>query len=66
MVYSVDHGLGWKEKKGWTVYLGLNLNDIDMKLQVYKAIEKYLKKAKLKPALVSVESVHAPYYRMEP
>jgi hypothetical protein len=66
LVYSVDHGLGWKEKKGWTVYLGLNLNDIDMKLQVYKAIEKYLKKAKLKPALVSVESVHAPYYRMEP
>lgn len=65
LLYSVEHGLGWKEKKGWEVYLGQNLSDVDMKLRVYKAIEKHLKKAGLKPALVSVEMVHAPYYRME-
>ena len=65
LLYSMEHGLGWKEKKGWEVYLGQDLTNVDMKLNVYEAIAKHLKKANLKPALVSVEMVHAPYYRME-
>ena len=66
LVYSTDHGLGWKEKKGWTVYLGTDLSDITMKLQVYDAIFTHLKKSGIKPAMVSVEMVHSPYYRLEP
>lgn len=65
LLYSMEHGLGWKEKKGWEVYLGQDLDNIDMKLNVYEAIKKHLKKAGLQPALVSVEMVHAPYYRLE-
>lgn len=66
LVYSTDHGLGWKEKKGWTVYLGTNLADIEMKLRVYDAIFKHLKQSGIQPAMVSVETVHSPYYRLEP
>jgi hypothetical protein len=66
LVYSTDHGLGWKEKKGWTVYFGHGFENIDQKLQVYDAIEKHLKRENIKPSVVSVESVHAPYYRLEP
>jgi hypothetical protein len=66
LVYSTDHGLGWKEKKGWTVYLGTDLSNITMKLQVYDAIFKHLKKSGIQPELVSVEMVHSPYYRLAP
>jgi cell division protein FtsQ len=66
LLYSVEHGLGWKEKKGWDVFLGLDLKDIELKLRMYDAIKKHLKNAGLKPSLVSVEMIHAPYYRLEP
>lgn len=65
LLYSVEHGLGWKEKKGWDVYLGTDFEQIDTKLQVYDAILKHLKQNNLSPALVSVELLHAPYYKME-
>ncbi len=64
LVYDGEHGLGWQEKQGWSVYFG-DARDIDMKLNVYKILLKQLKKEGIKPALVSVEYVHAPYYRLE-
>jgi hypothetical protein len=66
LIYSVSNGIGWKDKKGWEVYLGMDLNNTEMKLQVYEAIFKHLRKSNLKPSLVSVENIHAPYYRLEP
>jgi cell division protein FtsQ len=64
LVFDSVHGLGWKDKKGWEVYFG-DVSDIDMKLNVYKAILQKLKKEKIEPALISIEYVHAPYYRLE-
>jgi POTRA domain, FtsQ-type len=64
LIYSKDHGLGWKDAQGWDAYFG-NVRDIDMKLKVYQALVKQLKKEKLKPVLISVEYVHNPYYRLE-
>jgi cell division protein FtsQ len=64
LVYDSAHGLGWKDKKGWEVYFG-DVSDIDMKLNVYKALIQKLKKEKIEPALISVEYVNAPYYRLE-
>jgi cell division protein FtsQ len=64
MVYDSQHGLGWKDKRGWDVYFG-DAQDIDNKLQVYKALVKYLQGKEIKPVLVSVEHVWAPYYRLE-
>jgi cell division protein FtsQ len=65
LVYDRDHGLGWKDKRGWDVYFGTNDEDMDMKLRVYKQIVRRLKKDEVRPKFISVEYVHAPYYRLD-
>jgi cell division protein FtsQ len=62
--YDNTFGLSWKDSRGWDVYFG-ELNDIEMKLRVYEAIFQYLRAEDTKPAIISVEYVHAPYYRLE-
>ena len=62
--YDNTYGLSWKDRRGWDVYFG-ELNDIGMKLRVYEAIFQYLREEDTKPAMISVEYVHAPYYRLE-
>jgi hypothetical protein len=64
LVYDAQHGLGWKDKRGWDIYFG-DAQDIDNKLQVYKALVKYLQSKEIQPVLISVEHVYAPYYRAE-
>jgi cell division protein FtsQ len=64
LVYNRDHGLGWEEH-GWEVYFGDQVEDMEIKLRIYKAIVKQLKKDHVKPEFISVEYVHAPYYRLE-
>lgn len=66
LLYSVENGLGWQDKKGWEVYLGTDMSEIEMKLEVYDSIKKHLKKNNITPNLVSVEMLHAPFYRLEP
>jgi cell division protein FtsQ len=65
ILYDADHGFGWRDPKGWAVYLGADDADILMKLSVYKAVVKRLRKDGLQPVLISVEHLHAPYYRLE-
>ena len=65
LVYDSQHGLGWKDSRGWEVFFGTDVEEIDMKLYVYKAIVKRLKKDQIRPELISVEFVHAPFYRLE-
>jgi len=64
LVYDNLHGLGWRTSQDWDVYFGLNISDIDVKLTVYKAIVERLQSDSIKPALISVEQVNAPIYRM--
>jgi hypothetical protein len=64
LVYDAKHGLGWKDPRGWDAYFG-NVKDIDMKLRVYNALLEKLKKDDVQPVLISLEYVHAPYYRLE-
>jgi hypothetical protein len=66
LVYDPQHGLGWHTRSGWDVYFGVDVADIDQKLVVYDAIVKQLKEDGISPVLISVEFVHAPYYRLEP
>lgn len=57
------HGLGWRAEEGWDVYIGLTLDDISYKLNVYqKIIEKISSKGK-NPSIVSIEFATRPYYR---
>ena len=65
LLYTAEHGLGWKDKSGWSVYFGTNVDDIEMKLQMYEAILRRMKKESIHPELISVEYLHAPYYRLE-
>lgn len=65
LVYDNQRGFGWQDRRGWTVYFGKDTTDIDMKLRVYKVLWKRLKKAGIQPTMISVEHVHAPYFRLE-
>ncbi len=64
LVYDQEHGLGWKDKRGWNVYFG-EISNISLKMKIYNMLVSKLKKEEIKPNLISVEYVHAPYYRTE-
>ncbi len=65
LVYDSEHGLGWNDPKGWEVFFGQEDSDMSMKLTVYQALVNQLESEGIQPAMISVEYVHAPYYRME-
>ena len=65
ILYSDRHGLGWKDDGGWDVYVG-DMKNMQMKLSVYQAMVKYLQSQEIEPAMISVEYIHAPYYRLKP
>lgn len=65
LVYETTHGFGWQDRRGWMVYFG-NFEDMTMKLQIYRAILEHLKSSGERPALISIEHLRAPYYRLEP
>ena len=65
LVYDSQRGLGWNDPNGWEVFFGNEDQDMDMKMAVYQALVERLKNEGIQPALISVEYVHAPYYRME-
>lgn len=65
IVYDNKFGIGWRDPRGWDVFFGTSVDDIDMKLRVYTKTWRRLKKAGIRPAIINVEFVHAPYYRLE-
>ncbi len=66
MVFSSSNGLGWTDPRGWKVYFGLNLDNIAEKISLYQAIVDQLTQKEIKPVVISVENVNAPFYRLEP
>lgn len=64
LVYDPEHGFGWRALQGWEVYFG-DVRNIDMKLRIYEALVEKFGQEGINPALVSVEHVHSPYYRIE-
>lgn len=65
LLYDLDHGLGWRDPRGWQVYFGTDGSDMGQRLQVYQALVDKLIAQEITPALISVEHLHAPYYRMD-
>lgn len=65
LVFDSAYGLGWQDPLGWEVYFGLQTSDIEERLVVYQGVVDYLTDHGLQPELVSVEFLHAPYFRME-
>jgi hypothetical protein len=65
LFYDQERGIGWRDPRGWTVYVGA-LKDLSLKMQIYELmVKKIIKKEEQKPVLISIEYVHAPYYRLE-
>jgi hypothetical protein len=64
LIYDGTHGFGWQDPGGWQVWIG-GIEGIDNKLKVYSAIVARANSEGLGLQLVSVEYVHAPYYRAE-
>lgn len=65
MLYEQEKGLGWTDPHGWQVFFGANTNSIDMKLIEYDHIVSAILERNLQPVLISMEFLHAPYYRLE-
>jgi hypothetical protein len=65
LAYSESEGLGWTDPRGWHVYIGNNLINLDEKMAVYEAIVAQLQAQGITPAMISVEQIHAPFYRLE-
>lgn len=63
LLYDEVHGLMWEDERGWDVYFG-DYENIELKIDVYKAIFNYLKNEELKPEIISVKYPHNPYYRL--
>ncbi|KAA3647066.1 MAG: hypothetical protein DWQ07_06110 [Chloroflexi bacterium] len=63
IVYDPRYGLGWSDPRGWQAFFGLEPKDMDQRIAVYEALVKQLKQEGITPSIVSVEYIHAPYYR---
>jgi len=67
LIYDESRGIGWKDPDhGWMVFFGKELDQMPLRLKIYQAIVNYLEDKNNQPALISVEYIYAPYYRMEP
>lgn len=64
LFYEGERGLGWRDPRGWVVYVG-ELRDLGLKMKIYELMLKKIKKEDRKPVLISLEYIHAPYYRLE-
>ena len=64
--FNGEKGFGWTDPHGWQVYFGTSTDDIDMKLVEYAHIVDAILDKNLQPVLISMEFLHAPFYRLEP
>jgi hypothetical protein len=65
ILFDENHGLGWKDPRGWIVYFGFNDDDAAQKLIAYQGIVEYLQEKGITPAVINVEYLESPYFRME-
>ncbi len=65
LAYDTEFGLGWQDPQGWLVYFGMDSNNIETKLLEYQTIVAALQEDGIIPALISLEFLDAPFYRLE-
>jgi hypothetical protein len=65
VAYHPRYGLGWNDPQGWKVYFGQEVIDMEEKLNAYQAIVAQVVEKGVHPTLISVEFLHAPFYRLE-
>ena len=65
LLHDPGTGLGWNDPNGWQVYFGSDSEKIDKKLAEYETIVDSILAQNLHPVMISMEFLHAPYYRLE-
>ena len=65
LLYQKQRGLGWEDVRGWDVFVGAKLENINDKMVMYETIVRGLEDQGIDPSVVSVEFLHAPYYRVD-
>ena len=65
LLYQEKRGIGWKDVRGWDVFIGSKLENINDKMLMYETIVRKLEDQGIHPSMVSVEFLHAPYYRLD-
>lgn len=63
IVYDHISGIGWQDPRGWKVFFGLDLKNIQFKLVEYQAIVDALGTQGISPNTISVAHIDSPYYR---
>ncbi len=63
--YDPRFGLGWEDPNGWLVYFGNDISTIDAKLSQYETILEMIRTEGISPTLISLDHLHAPFYRLE-
>lgn len=64
LLYDPQHGLGFEDERGWSVFFGIE-GDMELKVLVYEALAQELVRQGLQVSFVSVEDQTAPYYIVE-
>ena len=65
LLYSEKEGLGWRDSRGWDVYFGKSMAELETKISMVQAIVDQLNQKKIKPVYINLELINAPYYRLE-
>ena len=63
LVYDNISGVGWQDPRGWKIFFGLDLKNIQFKLVEYQAIVDALSTQGISPNTISVAHIDSPYYR---
>lgn len=63
IVYDKMNGLGWDDPNGWQVFVGRDLENFEVKFALYQSIANTLSERGIRPNLISVEHLNAPFYR---
>ncbi|MEN6436659.1 MAG: hypothetical protein ABFD58_12685 [Anaerolineaceae bacterium] len=65
IIYSESNGLGWGDPRGWKIYIGSTLDNLDAKIKVYNTLVDKLIAEGAQPTMINLEFIDAPYYRLE-
>lgn len=65
IAYNRQDGLGWIDQNGMRVFIGISMDNIEAKLNMYSQIYDYLQIQNLQPSMISIAHLHAPFYRMD-
>lgn len=63
LVYDPISGIGWQDPRGWKVFFGLDLSNIEFKQVEYQTIVDALTAKGISPTVISVAHIDFPYYR---